>query len=73
MATLPHPAVTPLAGLVARACAARTLFNDCARREDMDEDEFRELEQADFDASRAVRAKLAELGVDPIALGSVLS
>jgi hypothetical protein len=61
-----------LSALVASAAAANVRFTSYAARADLDADRFRELEQADHDARRAVRAKLAEMGVCPRALGALL-
>lgn len=61
------------ANLVAHAAAARVRFSAYAARYDIDEDRFRELEQADHDARQAVRARLAEMHVNADALRGVLS
>lgn len=62
-----------LTTLVAQAAAARVRFNEYAARADLDEDRFRELEQADHDARRAVCKRLAEMHVNAEALRAVLS
>lgn len=64
--------MTDLPALVTHACAAQERFRSYASRPDLDADEFREREQQDHDARRAVRAKLAEIGVDPRMLAAVI-
>lgn len=68
--------ITPpqdLPTLTARAYAAQLRLNDYARLSTADEAEFGKLEAAWEETSRAVRAKLAEIGVDPRILTAVLS
>ena len=72
MATAFLTRTATLADLVGHAIAAHVRFTSYASRPDLDEDEFRELEQADHEARRAVRGKLAEMQVDPRALAAVL-
>jgi hypothetical protein len=62
-----------LSTLVTHAVAASGRFHSYRSRPDRDADRFRELEQADHEARRAVRAKLAEMRVDPRMLANVIS